>query len=490
MSNSDRVLAPAPAYRKWIWVASIVVVLLVASVAVYLVVVESGKPEQCADGVEKHGPRAECVGVTDGSFVFMDSLRDVQEKIQRENADVTASGKPYVSIALFVPMTLDNPNLVTPEWVRHHLQGAYLAQHLANHSTALGGPPMVRLLLANPGSQLKQWAPVVAQIERRKDAENIVAVTGIGLSLDHARDAMRELSKMQMPIIASTLTADDLSSIPGFLRVSPTNSAGTRAMAGYLKPLARTAVLVRDENPDDHYSKTLAAMFPKHFEDESHDMVGRPERFNSKLPNVENAFLHMMPNICHHAPDVVFFAGRAAYLSPFIAQLATRSCLDRPIIVATGDDLSIVTARPDAVRRALGSNITVIHTELAHPKAWAAQPKRFAPESVANFVESCQSCFPRLFPGEPLDDGVAIMAHDAALTAVRAARISAGPDPRKVSHKDVLQAMYGLHDAQAVQGASGALSFDERGDPISKLVPVMKLRTGASSDFLALSSPS
>lgn len=489
MSNSDRVPVPPPVYRKGAWIAGFVVLLLVAGVVGYRVLEDSGKPDECGPGVEVHGPRAECVGVTDGSFVFMDSLRDVEGKIQRENADVVASGKPYVSIVLFVSMTLGDPDIVTPEWVRHHLQGAHLAQHLANHSDALGGPPQVRLLLANPGSRLEQWEPVVAEIERRKDEENIVAVTGIGLSLDTARLAMTRLSEMRMPIVASTLTADDLSDIPGSLRISPTNSAGTRALAAYLKPRAHRAVLVRDENPDDHYAETLAATFPKHFEDGSHEIVGPPERFNSKLPSVENAFLQMMPNICQHAPDLVFFAGRAAHLSPFIAQLANRSCRDDPITVATGDDLSIVTARPDAVRRALQSNITVIHTELAHPKAWAAQPKMFADEPVANFTDRCESCFPTLFPAEPLDDGVAIMAHDAVLTAVRAARLSAGPNPRRVSHEDVLQAMYGLHGAQALSGASGTLSFDEHGDPIDKPVPVMQLRAGASSDFLALSSP-
>ncbi|WP_329066776.1 hypothetical protein [Amycolatopsis sp. NBC_01480] len=52
--------------------------------------------------------------------------------------------------------------------------------------------------------------------------------------------------------------------------------------------------------------------------------------------------------------------------------------------------------------------------------------------------------------------------------------------------QDVLQAKNRLYGTLAVPGASGMISFDERGDPVSKAV---RVRLGETPEFVQLSTP-
>ncbi|QFU92600.1 ABC transporter substrate-binding protein [Amycolatopsis sp. YIM 10] len=489
-TGTDRITPPKPAWWKWLWVGGVVVLVAVVLVAVTVVVPAINQAARtCGEGVEQRGELSECTGVTDGRYVFSPDLADVQGRILAENEKVAGSGKPYVTVAVFLPMTLAEVDILSPEWVRHQLQGAYLAQRRANGG-AWGSPtPQIRLLLANPGSKLAQWEPVVAELERRIEAEHLVAVSGIGLSLDDARRAMTRLSELRIPIIGSHLAADELSQIPGFLRVSPTSSTYAQAAANYIRPTARTATLVQDRNPGDLYPKTLADAFTARFTDEQHQIVGQVEWFDSTLPGVENTFLQMMPNLCGNKPDIVYFAGREHHLTAFIAELANRRCRDQPVTVLTGD-LALVEAPDAAMRRGLESNVTVLAPGLAHPQAWTTTPDQFDRVSVANFREpGCEECFEALFPGDRLDDGVAILAHDAVLTVAWAIRHSGANPSVTVTARDLLQMRNRLHDEGAVPGASGRISFDDRGDPVNKAVPILRVRVDDTPEFVALSSP-
>lgn len=477
---------PPPRWRTPALVAGValLVVALVAGVLTVIQVVRS-----CGDGVTKRGEHGECIGVTDGAAVFAPELAAIQEQIHQENLRVVESEKPYVSVAVLLPMTVTEDDIVTWEWVKHQLQGAHLAQARANHTEALGArTPQIRLLLANPGSRFAQWQPVLEELQSRRQSEHLVAVTGVGLSLSAARDAMRRLSELDMPIIGSTLPTDDVGDLRGFLRVSPTNSAQARAAASYLKRRgARTATLVQDINQGDLYPRTLARTFSEHFSDDEHRFVGRTERYDSSLPGVGNTFLQMVPNICNSRPDAIYFAGRANHLPAFIEQLTSRGCReDLPITVVTADDVANVDMPNEILRRARQADVTVIHTALAHPGAWTAEPERFG-AATASFVEtSCATCFTTLFPDEPddaLDDGVVILSHDSVLTAVWAAR-STGVS--EVTPQDILQVMNRLHGMQSVPGAGGRLEFDERGNPIHKALPILQLVPDGRSAFLSL----
>ncbi|QWF76674.1 hypothetical protein [Amycolatopsis sp. CA-230715] len=489
-TEGGTILPPRPTWSKWLWLSGGVLLVVVAVAAIIVVppwISEAGLT--CDGAVRQRGEHSECTGPTDGSFVFSPDLATVEQRIHTENDAVAASGKPYVTIAVFIPMTLTEHDILSPEWVRHQLEGAYIAQRRANTTQSWGSLPLVRLLLANPGSQLKQWEPVVDDLLGRVQSEHLVGVTGIGLSLDTARDAIRKLSDHKVPVVASHLAAEQFSEIPGFLRVSPTSATYGMATANFVKPTAKTATIVQDQNAGDLYPKTLADGFTAKFVDDAHRIVGRTEAYDSSLPGIENTFLQMMPNICGNAPDVVYFAGREDHLVSFVAQLAQRPCLDRHITVLTGD-LALVGPPGQEMRRGLQANVTVIAPGLAHPQAWTAEPKAFNPAAVASFHEtSCVDCFEAVFPKERLDDGIAILAHDAVLTVVWAIRGIPRVSPAQVTAEDVLQAKNRLHDRFAVPGASGMISFDDRGDPVNKAVPILRVRLDNTPEFLQLSTP-
>ncbi|GAA5094897.1 ABC transporter substrate-binding protein [Nocardia iowensis] len=486
---TTQIAPPPPWWRKWALAAMAAVTVAVVVVATFVIL---DRVKRCGDGVVRTGPYKECTGVTDGRVVFAPELRSIEERIRKENDDVAGSGVAHVSIAVMLPMTLrgTGDEIVTMEWVRHQLEGAHLGQLAANHATTWGSKPRIRLLLANAGSGLAQWKSTIDELAKRRDRERIVAVTGFGISVDNAVNAMRRLAEMRMPMVGSTLTADNLSAIPGLLRVSPTNSAQARAGAAYLKPDVRRALLVRDENPQDHYSLTLAEEFSKSFPDATHEFSGPTEKYNSQDINVDNTFQYMLPNICHAAPEVVYFAGRARHAMTFIKALAERGCRKDPITVLTGDDMSSYTAPDDAIQTALDSGVSVVYTGLAHPQAWRAKQDAFNLHSISQFDAACQGrvCY-RELSSDGLEDNFAIISHDAVVTAVQAIRQAAGAAGNVVRPEDVLQSMNRLHGATAVRGASGTLDFDEIGNPVNKPIPMLRVLPGKSPEFLGLSSP-
>ncbi|MGH4019539.1 MAG: hypothetical protein ACRDT0_09945 [Pseudonocardiaceae bacterium] len=87
----------------------------------------------------------ECIGVTDGSYVFHPELAGVQRMIAAENDRVRAAApSSYVTVALLDPLTpiADDPltpevesSALPPAQVRHRLEGAYTALRRVNTTT-------------------------------------------------------------------------------------------------------------------------------------------------------------------------------------------------------------------------------------------------------------------------------------------------------------------------------------------------------------------
>ncbi|MDX8048588.1 hypothetical protein SK571_04290 [Lentzea sp. BCCO 10_0798] len=77
-----------------------------------------------------------------------------------------------------------------------------------------------------------------------------------------------------------------------------------------------------------------------------------------------------------------------------------------------------------------------------------------------------QACY-RLWFADQLNDGYALLHHDAALTAFTA--INAHGD-RPPTVADVLEALRRVK----IDGATGTISFDHAGKPIGKPIPVLE----------------
>lgn len=479
---------PPPGYRKWWWIpAALLGVALLVAAAIWL----PGRfatDNRCADGVVRTAEGGECVGVTDGSYKFADELTDIENRILAQNSAVEQSGEPYVSIVLLTPMTSGSnaEGNVTMAGILHRLAGAHLAQLAANETSIWQRTPKIRLLLANPGVDFAAWPTVVDEIEARRVDERIVAVTGISFSFQNALDAIGELTRREMPVIASTLTVDNLPPWRGFLKVSPSASEHARAAAEFLAGSDDRILIVRDDSPADQYGRTLAEAFQARFPDDPQRLVERPETFDSKAGDVSIAFHMMMPNICRLAPRTIYFAGRGAEALEFLTALATRPCNDAPIHVVTADDMPYYQLAEVPAGKALETGVRVLYTGLVHPQAWEDHPDRFNPFSVEQFSPDCEGpiCY-RNFSDGSLDDFAAIMEHDAVVTAVQAIRNAAAFVPEIKDSGPVLQAMKGLHSDRKFLGASGTLSF-ENGLPMDKPIPILEAKLGAPPEYIGL----
>jgi ABC-type branched-subunit amino acid transport system substrate-binding protein len=309
---------------------------------------------------------------------------------------------------------------------------------------------------------------------------------------------MKALSDKRIPMVASTATADSLAGIPGLLRPAPTNKRQARAAAAYAKDSGyHTALLVQDVNKKDTYPTTLADAFVQGFEDADHRVLRPLMNYDSDLGNVDAAFALQLANICAVPTDIVYFAGRGRDLAAFVGQMANRLCQDRPVHILTGDDnVPTELLRDQTYKRGLAANVDVVYTDLADPKAWAAdkqQPqaeRKFMDSAVARFLgdaRSPETCFVCAFGESSLIDDDSILSYDAVYTATTAMQRAASLSKNgEVDANMVLQTFMSFNRQNSILGASGTLSYDNSGEASDKVVPLMKRLPDGTIQFMAL----
>ena len=470
--------------RRWIGLGTVVIVL--AASAVWFATVAIRTCGSLGSGV--YEVDGECVGVTDGSYVFDTAFEEVQEKIARENAQVRANSSSYVTVALLDPLTPTQMSALPAEQVRNRLEGAYTALRRVNSTSVAGdSSPQIQLVLANQGSiENHQWQRVLGQLVEMTEQDNpLVAVIGLGVSTEQTRRRAEDLSRHGIPMVGAVLTADglDYDHIPGLIKTSPSNRHYVEALRGYVNSTGLdSAIMVRDSNSDsgvDLFTQTLEDEFGKQMED---IIEFEPQQFTGMaIPTDADAglFANVREAICASAADgleVVFYAGREVDLGGFLESLRYRSCLRaRPLTILTaGSDLgAILRGREQEMRDA---NLTVVFAGTVDAEGWG-QNAPGTPEDYADFLSKFQG---QGFDPGHLDDAGAIMMHDALLTAARAVRLAA-PEGSASSPtaRDVRSQLTNLNGTlHTVRGASGTLSFSSRspgaGNPLGKPVPVLQ----------------
>lgn len=171
---------------------------------------------------------------------------------------------------------------------------------------------------------------------------------------------------------------------------------------------------------------------------------------------------------------MIFYAGRDRDLADLIRALSTRSQCghDTPITVMTGATGAF--AQGQQVRALLkDSKITILDVSATSPAQWVRGVH--APSGFKPFHQALRDL---RFPDSVMDDGYAIMHHDAVLTAIWATRNVTGQTGKEAPDvQDVYNEITNLHDASTVPAAGGELSFDDasQGWPHNKPVPVIRL---------------
>lgn len=493
------VVAPEtnPWWRRYLrtLVAAGAVVVLAAA---FLIWSPFGNDDPAAGGCGDSGlsqVAGECVGVTDGrDNQFDPALTTVMDMIYAENQRVTAAGD-YVSLALLNPMsssTTATPGLMTTDQVRHALEGAYTGQWRANHTQDYFGDPTprIKLLLANEGSHEEHWQRVTEQIVGLTTGpDHLVGVVGLGFSVENTRRGAKYLSSHGIAMVSALTSADELNNkdIPGFIRISPSNTDYVTALSRYLTKHRdlKKALIVSDNNDDrgDLYARSLAADF-KTLEGLLEFSDPQPFRGVS-IPGNERKelFSTVTSNVCGFGVDVVLYAGREIDLHAFLESLSGRTCKQKKLVVMTGVSNLGAVEKQDGPKLGAG-NINIVYATATDPHGWPVEVTGTPPgygEFSAQFVDLG-------FDKADLLTAEAPMTHDAVVTAVRAARLDTPTDSAELpSFSDVRDRLFNLNGpAAAVRGATGTLTFSlsdsQPGRPRGKPVPVLVLPVGAAQD--------
>lgn len=457
---------------------------------------------QCGPGLTATGSPYVCVGLDQNSSPMRagDPLADLENKVAQYDAKVTG---PYATIVVLENMTPDPAtDKVDLRVLRHGIEGALTAMNQANDGTGAAGgtTPAIKLLLANFAAMGASAPQAVAAIENAQSSDRIVAVTGIGQSLDSTRAAISQLSKDGITTVGADVTADDLNvdstgaPIQDFFRVAPTNTDEASAAAQYIgQHLAHQHILlIQDANTTDIYAQTLATAFKATFPAQYTETYLSPD---SASPDADDQGLMIQQfkdesvYICSDQPDLIYFAGRGIDLGYFLDALENSgACPVGPLTIMTGDDANSLSGTPLPTGP---FPVTVLYTALAANGEWPAPTPGSTPDSqlvdeYENYQTFAQAFAAAGFDNSDLDDGRAIMLHDAVYTAASAAR----DDTFAVSDPGSMAATILTYQCKfAIRGASGFISFDENHNPRDKTIVVMRLNPNGTLTEQSLEWP-
>ncbi|MEU5882670.1 hypothetical protein [Spirillospora sp. NPDC047279] len=342
--------------------------ILVASISVISV----QTVRYCAPTSVWHGANGECIGISDGSYVFAQRLEGVEKRIRRLNSDAVSSGRPYVTIVYLGPMTTDpsnsNPQADLMAGVHGELVGLSIAQERHNEASAL---PRLRVLLANTGSRFRYAAEVAGHVRRRAAEDpRIVAVVGFGHSRVQTDAAIDVLAKSALPMIGTTNTYDltarrGTSFSPYYFRLAPSNWRLARYAAywsrnGQLDGLrATSADVFYDASRDDLYSRNLARDFADAFK------PGKVRMFAYSDPSQVPG---MVGEACTDPAQLFYYAGRSDEFQSFINKVANTSCGGRRVVLAGDEVTKYVSDRAVEIGRT--DTLRLYYTPLAAREAW------------------------------------------------------------------------------------------------------------------------
>lgn len=480
---------PGPAHPALPWL--VMGTILAASLSV--ISLETVK--YCDPHAVWHARNGECVGLSDGSYVFSGRLAGVEKRIEQLNDDVLSSGKPYITVVYLGPMTVDpaagNPQADLLAGVHGELVGLSIAQETHNSAS---GQPLLRLLLANTGSRFRYGREVSERVrERVAQDRTIVAAVGFGQSRRPTQDAIDVLSRAALPMIGTTNTYDETAKrggtfSPYYYRLAPPNRrlaahAAYWARNGRLGERAETAVVFYDASSEDTYSTNLAKDFAAEFGPGKVQMLAYTDP--SQIPG-------KVLEACARPAQIFYYAGRSDEFRSFITKLSTTSCGGRRVVLA-GDEVTKYVS-DNAAQIGQTDTVRLFFTPLAAREAW--QPRWVAREPLPIFYRDFDPVVDKLV-GKEASANVrpsrthAAIAYDAALLITSVAEQIYGEQSRALPTAGAILAALTEPNESAPppQGASGLLSFGSRTDGhevVDKPVLLVTIRPDGAQEVRAV----
>jgi hypothetical protein len=468
--------------RYWIAVALPAAVLLGASTYAW----SPWNYQPCAAGMEAVGSPYFCVGLDLMSAPLRenDPLAPLERIIARYDAQI--KGPKVKTLVLLADLT-PNPNTdsVSMAAVKHSIEGAITAVWRNNK------PGDIKLLLANFGSGAKSWQNAVNAIISYRTSLHILAVTGLGESLDYTRQAVAVLSDSNIVTIGSVVTADNMNQWPDhkvsrdFFRVGPTNSDEVSAAVPYIKSKYHRIMMIEELNSTDSYARTLADDFRRKFGIApgfaSYYSPGGELTGTTRAESLLGTFEQRLLAICAYLPDLIYFAGRGRDISGLVTSLADIGCPEKKsVTIMTGDDVSdlIGLSLPLLSGR---TQVTILYTAIAERNEWNGFPANSQHRKDYNdFVN--QFTIKQGFDPADLSGGDAMMDYDAMAVAVKAAT-EIGDATDAIS---MLNHVSGITCADAYPGASGPIAFRQDQNQFDKAIPILQFSPDGSVHQVAL----
>jgi ABC-type branched-subunit amino acid transport system substrate-binding protein len=412
----------------------------------------------------------ECVGTTDGSFIFdpgSPGIAQAERDIAAENARV--QHEAYVTVALLAPLTWSPQSAVSLERIRNELEGAYVAQHAANFIQDIS--PKIRLVLANEGS-LEQAAPqITGQLKALTAApDRLVAVIGMGISVNATLTAAGAFSAANIPMVGSVDTGDtlDWTHVTGLARVAVTSNEEAVRTAAYLKAHGGlgTDFMVTDTDKNDLYTSGIRTDFQTAFG--THISAQEPY---GPGPDIGNEFALIADDVCGipGPPPTVIYAGREVVLPTFIQQLeGAPTCNGRHLTVVTGSDAEgldprSTIAQPGKSQQPNPAQVSVVYPGLANP---------------GDITQQFRTLFTASFGTTGIDDPWMIETNNAMAAAARAIALATGDSSTSPLPKAVLDAIPLLNRQHMVQGATGPFAIGSDGNLMNPDIPIFEIAAG------------
>ena len=443
--------------------------------------------------------KGESIGISDGSFAFDTNRQDGKLKAQAAerfrqgdkaaavslwNAAVEQDSNdaealiyledqrvvnlPHITLVVATALSGDSDTVGVG---RDDLQGAYIAQKEFNAGAKLPGSTKVRLLIASAGSQATYATQVAQQIVRLSQSDKtFMGVMGWPYST-YVYNSIQVLTSAHIPMVSQTASSDSLTGIsPSFFRVAPTNQSQGIAGAKYAEQTlhARNVALFVDNT--DLYSQSLAQDFSQQFTADGGTIVatetytiGKPDTLAGTLQDA----------VSHH-PDLIYFSGYASDVGVLLTDMLS-SGAPASLHILGGDALYDLAGYPSSARPALDR----LHfTTFFYPDEWAVQGLDSSPKKPAFFVEYPAAFDPhRQHQGSPYGytrpTNDAALSYDALLVLLKAYTFAVTAGKTTVTPQDIQQGLAQIHDANAVQGVSGQISFDASGNAVEKAVVIL-----------------
>ncbi|MET9440606.1 hypothetical protein [Streptomyces sp. NPDC006610] len=445
-----------------------------------------------AETVWREETTGECVGIAPNGFAFGSQDGRVRETLQviaeqNDEADrihEDVPGRPVITLvhlsALLSAPSGDSDSALA--YAREQLQGAASAQR-RQLDISRGNAPVVRIFPASAGSGMRFGADVARKIEELMAQDStIVGVTGLDQSRRATIGTIRELTRVGLPMIATTLSADSLPSHSAlYLQVSPQNRREAAVAAAYAARMAdqerigeRSVRIVYSLDPTDEYSTNLREDAAESFGRADFHVTEQgyvPESASGPVP--EGATPGEIGKRACGYDGLVFFTGRTEDFITVVESTNTR-CGRTPPAFLGGDDVARLGADP-ARRRGLARvpyeflDFTLGSTDCEGNSDLYTTMKEL-------FPKECRSA-----PDTSLD-GHAALAFDSVnlyLTAISHLQDTAPGVP--LTPAAVWHGLSGIHGDDALDGESGKIDFGGVVDqqvPLDKLISVQRVENG------------